>query len=268
MASSVSGSRATLSWRAPTSGGAPSQYLLYVGTSSGWTNVSNGYAVGNVLTVSGDLPRGRYYARVRAANAAGVSPESNQVSFRVGRWLRTPGGFSVTWEGTAATFSWTPSAADVPEDVPSGYVIEAGTQPGLSDVASINVGNVTSFRTEVPSGLFYVRVRAVNALGDSDPTADLVVRPPGAPNKPHSLTESGTGSTVDLRWIPGAGGPAPTGYVIEAGSAPGLSDLAVLPVGNVTRFVTTAPPGNYYVRVRAVNGRGPSEASNEILVQR
>ena len=67
---------------------------------------------------------------------------------------------------------------------------------------------------------------------------------------------------------PRHGGYAATGYVIEAGSAPGLSDLATLPVGNVTRFVTTPPPGVYYVRVRAINGRGPSGPSNEIVVSR
>lgn len=268
LASNVSGSRVTLSWRAPTSGGTPTNYLVYIGTAPGWTNVANGYAVGNVLSVSANLPRGRFYARVRAANAVGTSADSNQVQFRVGRWLRTPGGFQVTWRGTVATLSWTPSSGDVPEDMPSGYIVEAGSQPGMSDVASVNVGDVTSFEADVPPGLFYVRVRAVNPLGDSDPTEELVLSPPGAPTKPHSLSASGSGSTVDLRWIPGAGGAPPTGYVIEAGSAPGLSDLAVLPVGNAPQFVTTAPPGVYYVRVRAVNARGPSEASNEIVVRR
>ncbi|HQZ37484.1 MAG TPA: fibronectin type III domain-containing protein [Vicinamibacterales bacterium] len=268
LASNVSGSRVTLSWRAPTSGGTPTHYLIYIGTAAGRTDVANGYAVGNVLSVSTTLPRGRFYARVRAANAVGTSADSNQVQFRVGRWLRTPGGFQVTWRGTVAVLSWAPSSGDVPEDVPSGYIVEAGSQPGMSDIATVNVGDVTSFEADVPPGLFYVRVRAVNPLGDSDPTEELVLSPPGAPTKPHSLSASGSGSTVDLRWIPGAGGAPPAGYVIEAGSASGLSDLAVLPVGNVPQFVTTAPPGVYYVRVRAVNARGPSEASNEIVVRR
>jgi hypothetical protein len=56
--------------------------------------------------------------------------------------------------------------------------------------------------------------------------------------------------------------------VIEAGSAPGLSDLASLRVGNVTRFTTTAPPGVYYVRVRAFNDKGNSLPSNEVVVRR
>ena len=58
------------------------------------------------------------------------------------------------------------------------------------------------------------------------------------------------------------------GYIVEAGSEPGLSNLARLQVANLTEFSTEAPAGAYYVRVRAVNERGAGPASNEILVQR
>jgi predicted phage tail protein len=217
--------------------------------------------------VSGELQRGRYYARVRAANAVGLSPSSNEVQFRIGRRLATPGGFSVTWNGTVATLSWTAPVAATPADVPTGYVLEAGSAPGLSDAAIIPVGDVTTFQANVPTGVYYVRVRAVNDLGDSDPSSEVVVRAPGAPQAPTSLSASGAGANVDLQWTAPNGPPA-TGYVIEAGSAPGRADLAVLAVGNVTRFSTVAPPGVYYVRVRAVNARGPGDPSNEIIVRR
>ena len=218
--------------------------------------------------MSADLPRGTYYARVRAANASGTSLNSNEVRFKIGRRLATPTGFTVTWTGTVATVSWTAPAADSAEDVPTDYVLEAGTAPGLSDAATVRVGNATSFSADVSTGIYYVRVRAENAYGDSDPTEDLEVRAPGGPQNPTGLVDYGSGSVVDLRWNPSYGGYAATGYVIEAGSAPGRSDLAVLPVGNVTRFVVNAPPGVYYVRVRATNSSGPSGPSNEILVRR
>ncbi len=105
-------------------------------------------------------------------------------------------------------------------------------------------------------------------FGDSDPTADLVLVAPGAPGAPTSLSSPGSGSTVSLRWTAPAGA-APTGYLIEAGSAPGLSDLGVLQVGAVTTFSAPAPPpGTYYVRVRAINARGPGQPSNEVVVRR
>ncbi|MCC7179421.1 MAG: fibronectin type III domain-containing protein [Acidobacteria bacterium] len=268
MAATVSRNRVTLSWRPPTTGGAPADYRLNVATYSGGTNVTNALNVGNVLSVAGDLPRGRYYARVRAANGTGLSGYSNEVAFRVGRWLRTPSGFRVTWQGTTATLSWTAPAADATEDVPTNYVLEAGTAPGLSNVAAVSVGNTTSFSTDITSGTYYVRVKAVNDLGESDPTEDLELRAPGSPNAPTYFMASGQGSQVDLRWTAPSGGSAPTDYVIEAGSAPGLADLAVLRVGNVTRFSTQAPPGTYYVRVRGVNAAGVGAASNEVVVRR
>jgi len=268
LSGSVSGSRVSLAWRAPSGGGAPQTYLLYAGTSAGATNVANGVSVGNVLSAYGDLPRGRYYIRVRAANAHGTSADSNTISVRVGRQLASPTGFTVNWVGTTATLTWAASAGDTAEDTPSSYVLEAGSAPGASDVATIRVGNTTSFSADVSSGLYYVRVRALNDYGESEPTADLVLIPPGAPNAPSGLFATGVGANVDLRWSAPRGGIAATGYLIEAGTAPGLSNIGRFPVGNVLRFSTVAPPGVYYVRVRAVSAPGPGEASNEIIIRR
>jgi hypothetical protein len=268
MGASVSSSRVTLNWQPPSTGGAPSHYLLAIGTYAGASNVVSGYNVGNTLSVSGNLPRGTYYAHVRAVNGAGTSLSSNIATFRIGRRLGRPTGFNVRWSGTAATLSWTAPAADAAEDVPTNYVIEAGTAPGLNNAATVRVGNVTSFTADVSSGRYYVRVRAENEYGDSDPSEEIEVRAPGGPQAPTGLIAFGGGSIVDLRWNRSAGGYAATGYVIEAGSAPGLADLATLHVGNVTRFVTQAPPGTYYVRVRGINASGPSAASNEIVVRR
>jgi predicted phage tail protein len=269
MGATVSGARATLSWRAPTTGAAPDRYLLYVGSSTGGTNLANAFVVGNVLTVAGDLPRGRYYARVRAANSSGASAESNEVFFKIGRTLVSPRGFTVTWVGTTAVLTWTAPAADgAMEDRPTSYVIEAGTAPGASDVATVAVGNVTTIQADIPSGTYYVRVRAVNDYGDSEPTTDLVLVAPGAPGAPTNLASPGSGSTVTLQWRAPSGAAA-TAYSIEVGSAPGRSDLGVLQVGNVTQVSAPAPPpGIYYVRVRAINGRGAGQPSNEVIVRR
>jgi hypothetical protein len=268
LSGTVSGTRVSLAWRPPSSGGVAETYLLYAGTSSGGTDVANGLAVGNVLSAVGDLPRGRYYIRVRAANAYGRSAESNTVQLRVGKQLAVPSGFTVSWVGTTATLTWTATTGDSVEDTPTNYVLEAGTAPGMSDVASIRVGNTTSFSTDVSSGTYYVRVSATNDHGQSEPTADLVLVAPGAPNAPSGLIAIGSGPAVDLRWAEPRGGFPETGYVIEAGSAPGKSDLARLTVGNVLRFTTVAPSGVYYVRVRALNAKGPGQPSNEIMVRR
>ncbi|MEP7116150.1 MAG: fibronectin type III domain-containing protein [Acidobacteriota bacterium] len=173
---SVSGSRITLAWAAPASGGTPDNYLLYVGTSPGSANVLNGYPAGNVLSVAGDVPPGRYYAALRAANGAGMSDASDVLAIDVGASLPAPGGFAVAWRGATAMLSWSPAAVGTGR--PSYYVIEAGTAPGAVNIGTISVGDVTSFEVELPPGTYYVRLRAVTPSGASLPSAELVLARP------------------------------------------------------------------------------------------
>ena len=265
---SVSGSRATLAWRAPAGGGAPQNYLIYAGTAAGGTNVANGMAVGNVLTAYGDLPKGRYYIRVRAANGVGTSPDSNQIVLRIGRQLATPNGLKVTWSGSTATVSWTAPAGATPEDVPTNFILEAGSAPGLSDVATVQTGRNTCSGPMSPRGPTMCVSTPPTTTASQIPLPTSCWWRPGAPNAPSAFMASGSGNRVDLRWMAPRGGSAATSYLIEAGSAPGLADLGRFPVGNVLRFSTVAPSGVYYVRVRGVNNRGAGEPSNEIIVRR
>jgi hypothetical protein len=63
-------------------------------------------------------------------------------------------------------------------------------------------------------------------------------------------------------------GPAPDGYVVEAGTAAGLANLAVFPTGSIAPFVLVVdvPRGAYFVRVRATRGGALGPPSNEIVV--
>lgn len=91
------------------------------------------------------------------------------------------------------------------------------------------------------------------------------VEPP--PPAPGALTSTVQDSTVRFSWAPPAGGSW-SGYVLEAGSAAGLRDVAAIFLSRTaTTFSTAAPQGQFFVRVRATNtvGRlGP--ASNEVQV--
>lgn len=77
-----------------------------------------------------------------------------------------------------------------------------------------------------------------------------------------------TGSTFTIAWDTADSGGAPTTYVIEFGSAPGLDDLTSFATGGTatSHLATSVPPGTYYVRVRAANEGGVSPASNEVSV--
>jgi hypothetical protein len=83
------------------------------------------------------------------------------------------------------------------------------------------------------------------------------------PGSAAPLMFSQSGAFVVLVWSAAANA---ADYVIEVGSAPGLSNLLVQSLGAGTTISTFAPPGRYYARIRARNGCGAGEASNEIVV--
>jgi hypothetical protein len=87
--------------------------------------------------------------------------------------------------------------------------------------------------------------------------------PPTTLPAPANLQAVVTGLSVLLSWTPVA---AATSYVLEAGSGPGLADLFNADIGNATTLPAGAPPGTYYVRVRARAGLAISGPSAEIVV--
>jgi hypothetical protein len=88
------------------------------------------------------------------------------------------------------------------------------------------------------------------------------------PNAPTALTNSVALDTVSLSWTPATtGGPADS-YILEAGSGPGLANIAtfVLNSPNPSTVVNAVPSGVYHVRVRARNVLGTSGPSPDTVV--
>jgi hypothetical protein len=144
------------------------------------------------------------------------------------------------------------------------------------DLVSIDTfsTSTTLQATNVPPGTYYVRVRARNALGISAASNEIQivvgsisVPPAGCPGPPRSLIGSGSSGTVTLSWQPPISGTV-LSYVIDAGTAPGATNIGTLNNGLSTTFVRAGvPPGTYYVRVRALGpGCPPSVSSNEVAV--
>lgn len=178
-----------------------------------------------------------------------------------------PANLQVTVTGATVVLSWI-----APPGVVLGYRLEAGTAPGSSNVASALVGVATTFTaTAVPPGTYYVRVRAIGSDGEGPPSNEGTVVVTGGtncaspPDAPIGLTSTVSGPNVTLGWAPGAGCAA-TNYVVQAGSAPGLSNLATVNTGTALGFNATAPTGVYYVRVIAQNAFGSSAPSSQVTV--
>jgi hypothetical protein len=68
---------------------------------------------------------------------------------------------------------------------------------------------------------------------------------------------------VNVAWDAVAGA---TSYVLEAGSAPGLSNIAGFPIATTAFSLDGVPSGTYYVRVRAIRDDLSSVPSGEIVI--
>lgn len=180
-----------------------------------------------------------------------------------------PTGLRSSIVGNAVTVRWDAVLTDgvgVQPSAASGYVLQVGSVPGAANLFNASVGNTTTASGMVGEGVYHWRVLAVNGAGSSDPSAEaqfVVGNPCIAPSAPRTLIFGVTSQTVTLAWTPPSTGSGPLNYIVEAGSAPGLANLLVAPVGALTAVGTPAPPGSYFVRVRAQNACGTSTPSNE-----
>lgn len=268
----VSGATLQLAWTPATTGAAATGFSVAVGTAPGTTTLPVQTTTATSLTVT--VPSsGAYYARVRAVNAAGASAASPEaeafVSLTTGRPGRTPRPRAWT-SGRALFMEWDPPSGGDPV---TSYLVEAGSAPGVANLAVLPLSAVRSFSTGVPVGTFWLRVRAVNGEGSGDASEDigLVMGASngcvGLPLAPGPLGATINGSLVAFSWGAPASGVSPTSYVLYAGTASGRTDIVSFNTGSTaTSWGGAAPPGTYYVRVAARTACGVGPLSNEVLV--
>lgn len=154
----------------------------------------------------------------------------------------------------------------------ASYVVEAGTRAGLADIARLNTGDATSFSVAgVPAGTYYLRVRAVTALGVGAATPDIAIRVGvstcvAPPEPPVSLMAYDIGGgRVSIVWRGAAGSPS-TSFLVEAGVSPGLWNIGPLDVTTAPHIVSGVPRGVYYLRARSRNDCGVSQPGPEVVI--
>jgi hypothetical protein len=130
------------------------------------------------------------------------------------------------------------------------------------------MGSATTFSVNVTSGAYFVRVRAVNSRGDSNPSREIVVAAPGTALAPTGLNASRNGAHLRLSWSAPPGASQILAYLVEVGSDPYHSDLGRVLLGSVTEVTSRVPRGTYFIRVRAVTSSGIGLPSNEIVIRR
>jgi hypothetical protein len=166
--------------------------------------------------------------------------------------------------GATVTITWgAPSSGGSP----SAYQLQAGSGPGLMDIAAVTVAGTSILVPGVPNGVYYVRVVAGNAAGVGAPTPDHVIQVgPAAPGPPRNFTASSAApGQVALAWQPPSTGGPVSSYVLLAGYAPGASTFQI-PVSGTGLAASGIGAATYYVRVAAVNAAGVSAQSGEVTL--
>ena len=273
LTSSVQGPTITLDWQAPISGGPVQSYVLDAGYSPGSTLVSMPLGPRTTVSLPG-VPPGTYVLRIRATGSGGTSNTSNEVAATIGGCAsppRSPRALAAYANGSLVTLRWND------DDGCEGrqFRLLVGTRSGAADLGAVPLTQ-TSLFAAIPSGQYFVRVVTEIRGGASAPSNEVRLVGGGACQSPAVALTLGAevqNRVLTLQWDavdPAAAesvdAATPLTYVLEAGLAPGSSNLGTLPLGRTTSVSAAVPPGQYYVRVRAASACGLGPASNDIGV--
>ena len=221
-----------------------------------------GTTAANVVTYSstGLAVNTTYYYRVRSYNASGNSGYSNTPNAKT---LDAPPAAPSALTATAVSdtqinLAWTDGSSNE-----TGFKVERSSDNvTFAEIVAVGV-NVVSYSNTGLLGntLYYYRVRAYNALGNSAYTA--VASDMTAPPAPSGLTATAMAyNQIDLSWTDNSSSEA--GFKIERGTASGgpftqiSSTTADVPTYSDTGVVKST---TYWYRVRSYNANGNSSYS-------
>jgi hypothetical protein len=173
-----------LSWQPPA--GAES-YSIIGGTTPNGREIGTLLIPGNQRSFVTGAPAGTYFVRVRASNACGTSGDSGEVFFTVGAALSLPAAPRqpiVTVSGSTVSLAWEAQGSSEAQE----FALEVGRTPGLADLLTLRIPRVTvntngaTYATflavNVPSGTYYLRIRAINAAGAGPPSPEAIAAVP------------------------------------------------------------------------------------------
>ena len=255
----------TVTWVAPVSTGGTNitDYIIEYSSNAGSTYTIFNDGVGTTLSASitGLNVNSNYLVRVRAVNAVGESLNSSTIGV-----ADAPTGVTLSVTGTnQLTATWV-APSNVNGSAVTDYEIDVDSGAGYS-TANDGVGTGTTFViNSVTAGSFRsIKVRAINALGESANTAVVTGTIFSAPGAPTALVVTAASATqLTASWTAPAnnGGSALTDYVVEY-SSDGGSTFTIANDGVGTSTSSTigslSAGTSYLVRVRAKNVVGEGD---------
>jgi hypothetical protein len=269
VAATLADGRVTVSWT-PSFGAAANRFLVYGGLRGGSLILLASLPADSRSWTSMPLPPGSYEVRVAAGHLNESGPMSEPFEFSVGIAAipDAPINLQSTTADDVVKLQWSPAPSG---SAPSAYDVEAAPSGSASFTTVRRVVMPELAVTDVPTGTWDVRVRAVTDGGRgaaSNVVTVTTARCTTAPSAPTSLISVGSSYVAPMahvEWSPPAIGGA-NDYVIDVGLASGRTDARIVSPGPGLVFETAAPRGIYFARVRARNACGESAPSNEVIV--
>lgn len=249
-------------------------YLVEAGSGPGLTDIGSfplSGPVGNWYNFL-NVPNGTYYLRLRAVLFSQVSAPSNEVVVTVTGCPGplAPPALEGNVYGQRVVLQWRFPAWPL-GCFASSLRLQAGSSPGAADVLDMNVPDwhITLRQFEsVPFGTYYVRV-LVDRYGVPSGPSNEVRLDVGCSAPPQILNPRAEvlGNAARFFWGYSNSQTADFSLVLEAGSAPGGAEIAVVavPFRALTGFNVQGMAGTYYTRLRATNACG-STVSPEVPV--
>ena len=262
---------------------------IYDGTAQDISKAGQvGTATGTSAPVTGLTNGTTYYFRVTAVNRVGEGPPSTEAKAVPVTVPGAPARLTATPGNSRVTLAWTAPASG--GAAISGYLIYRGTSPGGETGAPVN-GSLVTGTSYTVTGLtngttYYFKVFAVNAVGQSPPSAEAsATLPPITPTAPATastsapafaaptgLTATAGNTQVRLSWTAPAsdGGSSVISYKVYIATAPGVQGSRAIGSSKSTDAIVTGLPNGtvYYFMVTAVNAAGKqSPFSTEVSAE-
>jgi hypothetical protein len=259
---SNTGSRITVTWRAPATGPTPTGYVLEGGVTPGGVLASlptNSTAT----TYTFSAPTGAFYIRVHSLATELQSVASNEVRLfvNVPAPPSAPANLLGLVNGSSLSLAWTNTAGG---GAPTTLVLDVTGSLNLS--VGLPVSASFSF-PNVPAGTYTLSLRAANALGVSGSSNSVTLTFPGpcsgVPGPVTNFVLSNTGPIIRASWELPVSGPAPTSYRAIVTDA--LNADVPLNARSISGGVS---PGSYTVSIAAVNacGSGPATPPQTVTI--
>ena len=202
-----------------------------------------------------------YYYSVRAVNMVASSSASNVVSVMVKGLPGAPNTPTAQMSDGSVLLSWSAPVSDGYSNI-TGYKVYRSVTSGAESFTAAAIGTAYIDGGLTNGLVYYYRITAVNAMGESSPSIEVQASPGSVPGAPVITGTTFSLGTVGLSWsLPDDGGRTIAGFSVYRGNTSSFSSATLMSqyiAGNVYQDPTATVGSTYYYFVTAANSIGTS----------